>query len=342
MYATDQQKQEIFIPKKACQRGLEGPIVATEYGDKQVYLGYKPSYMYINNPIYRVGPEGQVTENAISSRMINNGTAVENLKFSDSALHLLYPTIDSGSVFLSEQPWNEYWDKNREGIPNTFVSQEKVEKHHLKTHEYNTVIDTKIAAREKEDQLNRYLPIYDSSTISNDEEPDGVHDHPHHKRGNNTFTMLKDPQRLIEYYTDTSSGNGTPTKQQNYGKYGSPVPDGYARMGKEHNLYNLKPERDVGPPPYRIGFDGQAFSPDGQVTAGNGTLEFRNEHLGKPYPVQPLKTIDNFKFLQDPRLVSYRNGSEKSKNDESHRWWIFLIFVILFLIVMIFAIQKLA
>src|SRR5579863_1302252 len=119
MFIQPHQLHEILSPKRGCQRGLEEYIVAQHRGDRQVYTGdEKPGYAFMNNPVYRVGKEGDPSPGTWSSRTYPGPPP--NLKLSDSALHLLYPTIDSGSVFLSEQPWSSKWYSNMTNISNTF------------------------------------------------------------------------------------------------------------------------------------------------------------------------------------------------------------------------------
>src|SRR5437870_4962349 len=109
MFITARHLHEIMSPKKGCQRGLEEYISEQHFGDQQRPQEGKPSYMYLNNPVYRVGTEGDPAPRAVSSRQDPYYT---NLKPNESMVHSLYPEIDSGSVFLSEEPWNLQWNSD--------------------------------------------------------------------------------------------------------------------------------------------------------------------------------------------------------------------------------------
>src|SRR5215469_14349076 len=124
MWIQLHQFHEVFSPKKACQRGLEEYITRQEIGDKQIYNPsyneFNQSYLFFNNPIYRVGSEGDPAPGGLSSRAF-----APDLKPTESALHLLYPQIDSGSVHLPEKPWDMRWQSSRINIPNVTGTKEE-------------------------------------------------------------------------------------------------------------------------------------------------------------------------------------------------------------------------
>lgn len=172
MYVTKAQLASIGnSPKKACQRGLDVNIVPKKTGDKQVFIGTKPSYMYFNNPIYRVGNEGDPSPEALSSR---NFITMQNLAPTESHLHLLYPTIDSGSVFLSQRNMDERWASDRSDVPALPYQEKAIEKDVRESRAYDSAVLSRDYAEEKYDELTRYHAVYDQAEMQTDVEPDGI------------------------------------------------------------------------------------------------------------------------------------------------------------------------
>ena len=241
MFIQEHQLHEILSPKKGCQRGLEEYIVEQHWGDKQVFQGGKnrrPSYMYPNNPIYRVGSEGDPAPRSLSSRSIPQLDSNPNLKLNESALHSLYPTIDSGSVFLSEKSWKSEWYYGRQNITNVFGDEEAVEIDKEKTNEFNDFVERKRTSQQIKNWMDRDLPIYDQQRINDEESPDGVRERllpsTSETRG---LPMSEDDfikKRIIENYEGPKVSAG-------YGAYGYPQPHGYATMGDDYRKYNVFP-----------------------------------------------------------------------------------------------------
>lgn len=241
MFIQEHQLHEILSPKKGCQRGLEEYIVEQHWGDKQVFQGgdnRRPSYMYFNNPIYRVGVEGDPAPNGISSRTIPRLDSIPNLQLNESALHLLHPTIDSGSVFLSEKPWDSKWYYGRENIENVFGDEEAVERDREQTSVFNDFVERKRTSQQIKNWMNRSLPIYDQQRINDEESPDGVRERSlpltSDMRGIPMSEEDSTKRRVIENYQGPKVSAG-------YGAYGYPQPHGYATMGDNYRKYDVFP-----------------------------------------------------------------------------------------------------
>ena len=238
MFIQEHQLHKILSPKKGCQRGLEEYIVEQHWGDKQVFQGgdnRRPSYMYFNNPIYRVGVEGDPAPNGISSRSIPQLDSIPNLKMNESALHLLHPTIDSGSVFLSEKPWDSNWYYGRENIENVFGDEEAVDRDTEQTSVFNDFVERKRTSHQIKNWMDRSLPIYDQQRINDEESPNGVRERTlpstSDMRGIPMSEEDSTKKQLIENYQGPKVSAG-------YGAYGYPQPHGYATMGDDYRKYD--------------------------------------------------------------------------------------------------------
>jgi hypothetical protein len=241
MFIQQHQLHEILSPKKGCQRGLEEYIVEQHWGDKQVFQGgsdRRPSYMYSNNPIYRVGVEGDPAPNGISSRSIQQLDSIPDLKMNESALHLLHPTIDSGSVFLSEKPWDSNWYYGRENIENVFGDEEAVKRDREQTSVFNDFVERKRTSQQMKSWMDRSLPIYDQQRINDEESPDGVRERTlpstSDMRGIPMSEEDSTKRQVIENYQGPKVSAG-------YGAYGYPQPHGYATMGDDYRKYDVFP-----------------------------------------------------------------------------------------------------
>lgn len=166
------QFHEIASPKKANQRGLEEYITSQEKGDKQIYNSKKPAYAFINNPVYRVGLEGDPAPQGLSSRLPTFGATNFSLKPSESALHLLHPTIESGNVFITQKNWDSEWHPSRQNIENVMSSEQDVLLHKSKMNNYNESVATQISIQNEYDRKNRPVPLYDKNGIS--DSPNGI------------------------------------------------------------------------------------------------------------------------------------------------------------------------
>lgn len=186
MYIQPHQLHQILSPKKACQRGLEEYIVEQHFGDKTSFGGFdRHQHFYINNPVYRVGAEGDPAPLGVSSR---HSEYFKKLGLNQSALHLLYPEINSGSIFLSQEPWDQRWNYAKSNIPNQIASHFEGElggipdviRDQEETANYNLAVLDRDTFYSKKNKKNRVLPIYQPQHISTDEQPDGIHAHPTH------------------------------------------------------------------------------------------------------------------------------------------------------------------
>lgn len=145
MLIQKEQLHQIMSPKKACQRGLEEYIVEQHFGDTAMIPDHKNnnivrgSFVYMNNPIYRVGAEGDPAPNGHSSRH----NADKNIKLDESALHILHPTIDSGSNYIPKTHMNMYWSSDRKNIPRVIGKEDHVEKDNVEMEEYNRAVENK-------------------------------------------------------------------------------------------------------------------------------------------------------------------------------------------------------
>lgn len=166
------QFHEIASPKKTNQRGLEEYITSQEQGDKQIYTGKKAAYAFLNNPVYRVGIEGDPAPQGLSSRLSTFGALNSQLKPSESALHLLHPTIESGNVFITEKNWDSEWHPSRQNIENVMSSEQDVLLHKSKMNNYNESVSTQISIQNENDRKNRPVPVYDKDGIS--DAPSGI------------------------------------------------------------------------------------------------------------------------------------------------------------------------
>ncbi len=173
MFIPEKDFYKIFSPKKACQRGLEEYITNQVMGDKQVYTGEKPAYLFMNNPVYRVGKEGDPAPMSLSSR---HSAPWNDLKPTESPVHLLYPTIDSGSVSLDQKAWDMRWLPTRQDIPNVTASPEQVGQNNAKMNAYNQSVADRVALRDAQDRRDRLVPIYDLQGVADQHVPDGVHE----------------------------------------------------------------------------------------------------------------------------------------------------------------------
>jgi hypothetical protein len=275
MFIQRHQLPEIMSPKKGCQRGLEEYIVDQHWGDKKLYHqgggthahGTNPnadhSYMYFNNPIYRVGKEGDPAPDGLSSRHIYQiGDNREGLSETESALHLLYPTIDSGSEHMYEKPWDMDWYYSRTNIPNVFASPQQVAEVKDEMMAYDDSVERKRTSNIISDWMARPLPIYDQDRINDEALPDGVRqiqlgdvrtDKPIPIVGNTpgkhqqigvirSGAYVRDSRTIIENYTPTNLTGGTNTSPSaGIGAYGYPKPYGYASVGASRHHYDVFP-----------------------------------------------------------------------------------------------------
>lgn len=241
MFIQEHQLHEILSPKKGCQRGLEEYIVDQHWGDKQVFQGgdnRRPAYMYFNNPIYRVGAEGDPAPGSLSSRSIPQLDSNLDIKLTDSALHTLYPTIDSGSVFLSEKPWDTRWYYGRDNIKNVFGDTEVVEADKELTNNFDDFVERKRTSTQIKNWMNRELPVYDQQRINDEESPDGVRERSLPLTSDNRGIPIEGDipgrSRVIENYQGPKVSAG-------YGAYGYPQPHGYATVGDDYRKYDVFP-----------------------------------------------------------------------------------------------------
>lgn len=264
MFIQPDKLYEIMSPKKGCQRGLEEYIVGQHWGDKKLYhpggdysgsphnSNNPHSYMYLNNPIYRVGKEGDPAPGSLSSRSVYQlGDYEPGFSETESALHLLYPTIDSGSEYLYEKPWDMQWYYSRTNIPNQFGTPQEVSDSDLKMREYDDSVERKRASEKISDWMNRPLPIYDQDRINDEALPDGVrqielgpirHDNSIPIVGNSpgkTQVMGKNNSNVENYTTNLTGYNTVPSA--GIGAYGYPRPNAYATMGESKHRYDLFP-----------------------------------------------------------------------------------------------------
>lgn len=273
MFVTEQQMQYIDVPKRNCQRGLEEYVVSSHPGDKQVTVSKKGSYRYMNNPIYRVGNEGDPAPQALSSRLFG----LERQQH-ETTLHTLYPAIDSGSLNIPDKAWDQRWYYSRGNIPNVLESQQRVDIDKDKMESYNEAVAKKLTDQLIENQTNRYIPVYDESRISDSEVPDGMSVR---SFGNNKFSSYIDedvpnnPNTPVLTPITTTFGEPKLTVQRNrvdilgkpkienyidvrptpkpvssninnkYGHYGYPQPSGYASMGEHKHKYEVFPKTPV-------------------------------------------------------------------------------------------------
>ncbi len=175
MYIDSRQFEQINVPKGADKRGLEPYIVRQHLGDKQVAnQPGKGAYMYMNNPIYRIkNLECEPAPGSISSRWINNPNI--NLDPNESAIQLLYPRIDSGSVLLDEKHMNQQWWQNKQNITPTFSpSGNALLKDEISSEMYQHVANEKQRAWDRRERMIRSNPIYDQSRIADEIVPDGI------------------------------------------------------------------------------------------------------------------------------------------------------------------------
>lgn len=243
MYIQPDQLHEILSPKRNCQRGLEEYIVNVHQGDKQKSHskkgtgysstkkgkpdGYNVYYGYINNPVYRVGEEGNPGSLSYSSRHLteaNNTTTVLNPN--ESELHLLTNAIDSRSVLLPPVKWNQNWGYDRGDIPNQLTTTNEIFNQKEFLREYDDEVDLGYIQYQADGIANRYLPIYNRAHISTDEEPDGIHDHPTHDRyygigkrivlptGNSNMKIIEGIEGpTVEWMANNSGDNKKPIKE---------------------------------------------------------------------------------------------------------------------------------
>jgi hypothetical protein len=132
MQISEKQRHEVLSPKKCRQRGLEEYITQQERGDKTIYDGKKHQYAFINNPVYRVFGDNDPAPFGLSSRHF-----AKPLAPSESPLHLLNETVDSGGVFIPAKHWNNRWAATRVNIPNISATPAQVVKDKEKMLEYD-------------------------------------------------------------------------------------------------------------------------------------------------------------------------------------------------------------
>ena len=220
--------------KKFGERSLEEPILKVHQGDQQVYDG-DSQYRYLHRPIPQTSEK--------------------------QPLHKLHPTIDQGSVFLSEKHYNPEWHHTRADIPNALNNNDEVADYRKKSFEYHTdEIETENHAKHLHKKY-RYHPIFDQPHVSGDalraihhhNHPDNfyyvdgyakddkydVHDVAVHQRHKGTDKIAdtynspihhnavveKDKSVLIEGYTGPSG-----RERKGLGHYGNPHPGPYANM----------------------------------------------------------------------------------------------------------------
>lgn len=262
MFIQEDKLYEIMSPKKGCQRGLEEYIVNQHWGDKKMYHpsgseaanqqnpNNPASYMYLNNPIYRVGKEGDPAPGSLSSRSIYQlGDHQPGFSETESTLHLLYPTIDSGSEFLYQKPWDMQWYYSRTNIPNQIAGPDEVQTSYLDMRSYDDSVEKRRVSQKISDWMNRPLPIYDQDRINDEVLPDGIRqielntirqDSSIPIVGNTPGkTQVTGTGKYIENYTNLTGYNTSPSA--GIGAYGYPKPNAYATMGEDKHRYNVFP-----------------------------------------------------------------------------------------------------
>jgi len=249
MYPLPYQKFNIYQPK--LDRSLETEVVEVHLGDKQVYRGTnQQSYRYLNRPL----PQ--------TTRYDDKGRP-------NTGLHLLYPTIDSGNVYLSERYWDNRWSPTRENISST-NNVETVKNHREAMFNYYLLNESDNNKALQHRRNTRYRPEYHDPRVTG-ESLKGVEvtnslDYPYFQRPQ----IVTDPSipsisstspyeslANIENYsksTNISLSNNTSkqTKEGFYGDrteksgiaqhslafYGYNQPTGYATMGQGYG-YNV-------------------------------------------------------------------------------------------------------
>lgn len=137
--------------KIAGERSLESSLLTVHQGDQQVFDG-NGQYRYLHRPLPQTSEE--------------------------QPLHVLHPTIDSGSVFLSEKPMGSEWHYTREDIPNVAHDVEDVKKYRKKSTAYHTRdIEIEDHAKHLHKKYRKH-PIYDQPHVAGDS-LDGIHHHNH-------------------------------------------------------------------------------------------------------------------------------------------------------------------
>jgi hypothetical protein len=176
MYLDPHQFSQINVPKKCGQKSLEPYIVKQHLGDKQVSTGNgRQAYLYLNNPVYRIPPNNDPAPGSLSSRTINNPNL--NLKPTESALQLLYPRIDSGSVLLDQKNYDQRWNSSRTNIPPMFSPDGKAfANDEFAQERYDAISQRRYDNWDKYQREIRSNPIYDQSRISDEIVPDGIRD----------------------------------------------------------------------------------------------------------------------------------------------------------------------
>lgn len=127
MYLKPYQISDISQVKPEGGRSLEVDIYNAHLNDRQTSNGNEQKfYTYLNRPLRKA------TDSATGG------------------LHLLHPTIDSGSVFIDERPWSgdnrageksqfgpQGWNYTRQNIPNTLAPRDFIQDHNQKALDYS-------------------------------------------------------------------------------------------------------------------------------------------------------------------------------------------------------------
>jgi len=357
MFIQPHQFRNIAVPKRTCQRSLESYVVAAHQGDKQVYNTRKSNYLYMNNPIYRTSIEGDPAPGGLSSRQFQ---AV--LKPTESQLHSLHPTIDSGNVFLTERLWDGTWRYQRDNIPNStadphefsaFDVREDAINNNAHLEDYDWFVNKTLIDWDEREKHTRYLPIYDQAGISDKLVPDGVHESHRYKPPKfkpriqeqippkellteNYDKTSNDKESKIENYVNTRDRDSIRSKiRPNY--YGYPKSTNYATMGSTDGIYYVSPQNS--PDESTDGVAGvYANRVDRSGTSTYGNLS----NAQKPSVFS--QCFDNDFRLGNPDLIRYpvvrgrTSGIEnfemvKPCKPQTYRLW--LIFAVVILIILI-------
>ena len=250
MELHDRHLRNVAQVKPARHRSLEEHIVAAHLGNQQVYDG-DGQYRYLNRPL----PQSSET------------------------VHLLHPTIDSGSVFLTEEPMNADWHYTRDDIPNMLSGDSDVQSHRQSSREYH---QTEIDAEEYAKHLhrkNRHHPIYDQPHVPGEALP-GIHSHnnPEHFWYGSLDRYQDQPgeSRGIENYVSNPS-------ETHRGFYGHTQPSAQATMG-EGRGYDRTPGVMTDVPSNLPGREDFEYS-DGMQSTSEGVLQTHRQAKDQSYYV---------------------------------------------------------